>query len=285
MPANRNYEIKEVAELTGLAPARLRAWERRYKVVRPRRLANRYRVYSSEQVALLRAFARLIASGERIGVLIQEPVESVLSRAEGSVADGSPLPGMLEALRHLDRERLSVLLEQEHRNRSLESFIRDVILPLGELIGDQWALGKLSVAVEHLASDVVITTLKRELEVHRGKGPVLLAACLQDERHEWGLLCKLVLLARAGWRIRYLGADLPLHDLVEASWTVHPACIAISAADPANVEARLPDLRRLPRLVAPGLVIVMGGQGADALGSRLRRYGFRVGDGAIPPVF
>jgi MerR family transcriptional regulator, light-induced transcriptional regulator len=285
MPANRNYEIKEVAELTGLAPARLRAWERRYKVVRPRRLANRYRVYSSEQVALLRAFARLIASGERIGVLIQEPVESVLSRAEGSVADGSPLPGMLEALRHLDRERLSVLLEQEHRNRSLESFIRDVILPLGELIGDQWALGKLSVAVEHLASDVVITTLKRELEVHRGKGPVLLAACLQDERHEWGLLCKLVLLARAGWRIRYLGADLPLHDLVEASWTVHPACIAISAADPANVEARLPDLRRLPRLVAPGLVIVMGGQGADALGSRLRRYGFRVGDGSIPPVF
>jgi len=32
------------------------------------------------------------------------------------------------------------------------------------------------------------------------------------------------------------------------------------------------------------LVIVMGGQGADALGSRLRRYGFRVGDGGVPPV-
>jgi methanogenic corrinoid protein MtbC1 len=162
--------------------------------------------------------------------------------------------------------------------------VREVILPLAELIGDQWALGKLSVAVEHLASDVVIAALKRELELGRGKGPVLLAACLQGERHEWGLLCHLVLLARAGWRVRYLGADLPLHDLVDASWTVHPACLAISAADPANVEARLSDLRRLPRLVAPGLVIVIGGQGADALGSRLRRYGFRVGDGAVPPV-
>ena len=166
MPANRNYEIKEVAELTGLAPARLRAWERRYKVVRPRRLANRYRVYTSEQVALLRAFARLIAGGERIGELTQEPVESVLSRAEGSVNDGSPLPGMLDALRHFDRERLADLLEEEHRSRPLESFIREVILPLAELIGDQWALGKLSVAVEHLASDVVIAALKRELELN-----------------------------------------------------------------------------------------------------------------------
>ena len=284
MTVNRNYEIKEVAELTGLAPARLRAWERRYKVVRPRRLENRYRVYTSEQVALLRALARLIAGGDRIGELMQEPVESVLSRAEGSVNDGSPLPGMLDALRHFDRERLAALLEEEHRSRPLESFVREVILPLAELIGDQWALGKISVAVEHLASDVVITTLKRELELERGKGPVLLAACLQGERHEWGLLCHLVLLARAGWRVRYLGADLPLHDLVDASWTVHPACLAISASDPANVEARLPDLRRLPRLVAPGLVIVMGGQGADALGARLRRYGLRVGDSAVPPV-
>ena len=282
MPANRNYEIKEVAELTGLAPARLRAWERRYEVVRPRRLANRYRVYSSEQVALLRAFARLIAAGERIGDLMQEPMESVLNRAESSLDNGSPLPAMLVALRHFDRDRLTALLSEERRGRQLEGFVREVVLPLAELLGDQWALGKLSVAVEHLASEVVISILKRELGLDRGNGPVLLAACLQGERHEWGLLCHLTLLARDGWRVRYLGADLPLHDLVDAAWTVHPGCLAISAADPANVEALLPELRRLPRLVPPGLVIVMAGQGADALGSRLRRYGFRVGDNAVP---
>src|SRR4029450_3543456 len=142
MPANRNYEIKEVAELTGLAPARLRAWERRYKVVRPRRLENRYRVYTSEQVALLRAFARLIAGGERIGELTQEPGGSVVSRAEGRVSAVHPLPGMLDALRRFARERLAALLEEEHRSRPLESFVREVILPLAEVIGDPWALGK-----------------------------------------------------------------------------------------------------------------------------------------------
>ena len=81
--------------------------------------------------------------------------------------DGSRLPGMLDALRHFDRERLAALLEEEHRGRPLESFVREVILPLAELIGDQWALGKLSVAVEHLASEVVIAALKRELDRRR----------------------------------------------------------------------------------------------------------------------
>mgnify|MGYP001546459347 CR=1 FL=1 len=50
---DRQYEIHEVAQLTGLEPARLRAWERRYDVVRPVRQANGYRAYSAEQVALL----------------------------------------------------------------------------------------------------------------------------------------------------------------------------------------------------------------------------------------
>ena len=72
----RTYEIHEVAELTGLAAPRLRVWERRYEVVRPRRHPNGYRAYTADQVALLRAFARLIASGERIGDLATRPRES-----------------------------------------------------------------------------------------------------------------------------------------------------------------------------------------------------------------
>ena len=107
---NRTYEIHEVAELTGLQTARLRAWERRYEVVRPRRLPNRYRVYTSEQVALLRAFGRLCAAGERIGDLVRESRETVISRAEGRVTDGSPLSQLLDAVRRLDRDGLTALL-------------------------------------------------------------------------------------------------------------------------------------------------------------------------------
>lgn len=279
---NRTYEILEVSELTGLQTARLRAWERRYEVVRPRRLPNRYRVYTSEQVALLRAFARLCASGERIGDLVREPRESVIVRAEGRATDGSPLFPLLEAVRRLDRDQLTALLAAERQRLGGLRFGREIILPLGEVIGDLWALGKLNIAAEHFASEVVVQQLKLELTGKAAAGPVLVAACLPGERHEWGFLVQLVELRHAGWRVQYLGADLPLKDLTDAAWTVVPAAVALSAADPKNVLELLPELRRLPRLLPPGTRVILGGQGAEANASKLRRVGLKVGAESLP---
>src|SRR5512134_3530319 len=125
---DRTYEIHEVAELTGLAPARLRAWERRYEIVRPSRQPNRYRMYTSEQVALLRAFGRLCAAGERIGDLVREPRQSVMARSEGRATDGTPLALLLEAVKRLDRERLAQLLDEQRRGMDSEPFGREIIL-------------------------------------------------------------------------------------------------------------------------------------------------------------
>jgi DNA-binding transcriptional MerR regulator len=278
---NRTYEIHEVAELTGLATARLRAWERRYEIVRPSRQANRYRTYTSEQVALLRAFARLCEAGERIGDLAREPRESVIARAEGRATDGSPLSQLVDAVKRLDRDRLAARLEEHRKRMDSEQFGREIVLPLGEVIGDLWALGRLSVAAEHLASEVVVQQLKRELSTEAA-GPVLLAACLPDEHHEWGFLVTLVRLQNMGWTVRYLGADLPLKDLVDAAWTLVPQVVALSASDPANVGSRLLELRRLPRLLPPGTLVVLGGQGAEMNASRLRRAGLKIGAEVIP---
>jgi DNA-binding transcriptional MerR regulator len=280
MPAihtNRTYEIHEVSELTGLAPPRLRAWERRYDVVRPARQPNRYRSYTVEQVALLRAFARLCEAGERIGDLVREPRESVIARSEGRATDNSPFSMLLEAVKRLDREALNRLLDEHGRRLDPIRMGREIILPLGELIGDLWALGKLNVAAEHLASEVVVARLKADLADGADSGPVLQAATLPGEHHEWGFLVTLLELKAAGWRVQYLGADLPLRDLADASWTIVPAVVALSAANPANVERRIPELRRLSRLLPPGTIVVVGGQGTDGTSAKLRRAGLRVG--------
>jgi hypothetical protein len=281
--SSRTYEIHEVAELTGLATARLRAWERRYEVIRPKRLPNRYRVYTSEQVALLRAYGRLVGAGERIGLLVRQPHDAVLARAEGKATDGSPLAVLVDAIRRFDHGRLTALLSDHRSRMDIEQFTREIVLPLGEVVGDLWVLGQINISAEHLASEVVVHLLKRDIEERApSSGPVLLAACLPGERHEWGMLSTLALLQTRGWRVRYLGADLPLQEVVDAAWTVVPVAVALSSADPANVASRLAELRRLPRLLPPGTLVVLGGQGAEANSSRLRRAGLRVGQQALP---
>jgi MerR family transcriptional regulator, light-induced transcriptional regulator len=276
-PPDRTYEIHEVARLTGLAPARLRAWERRYEVVRPRRLPNGYRVYTGEQVALLRAYARLVEAGERIGDLAAQAPEVVLSRIEPQAEDGSPLAALLGAIRDYDRERLEALVAQQLSLRGLAAFGAEVVVPLARAVGDAWAGGRLPVAAEHLASEVVVHALKAGLRTGRSGGPLFLAGCLPAERHEWGILATLAVLQGRGWRVQYLGADLPPEEMVEASWRLKPHGVGLSSSDPDIVRSALPALTALPPRLPPEVIPMLGGAGVDPFARQLQRCGYRIG--------
>jgi methanogenic corrinoid protein MtbC1 len=278
MPAlERTYEIHEVAELTGLAAARLRVWERRYEVVRPRRQPNGYRAYTADQVALLRAFARLIDDGERIGDLAGRPREEVLARAQARALDGTPQAALLDAVAAFDRERLEGLVAQQLALRGLRAFATEIVLPLAQSVGDLWALGKIPIAAEHLASEVVLHALKGGLRLSRGTGPLVVGACLAGERHEWGFLATLAVIQEDGWRVHYLGADLPVQEVVEAAWTLAPRGVALSGSDPTVVRVNLPALATLVSKLPPRTMAVIGGGGAESFARVLRGYGFRVG--------
>lgn len=78
---DQTFGMRAVTSLTGLSASRLRQWERRYQLVRPLRLANGYRAYTREQVALLRAVARLLAAGYDIGDLVARPRAELMLEA------------------------------------------------------------------------------------------------------------------------------------------------------------------------------------------------------------
>lgn len=280
---DRSYEIQEVAELTGLSTARLRAWERRYAVVRPVRQANGYRAYSAAQVALLRAFARLVGEGERIGDLAAEPRDAVIARAEATEDTGAPLAAMLDAVRRYDRGRLQALVQDALAQLGLRRFADEVVLPLATQVGDLWALGRLPIASEHLASEVVVHALKASLRGAPAEAPLLLAAGLPGERHEWGLLATLAAAHTEGWRVEYLGADLPLDELIQAAWTLRPVAVALSSTDPDLVERNLPALYRFVPRLPPGVRAVIGGRGAAPAGNNLLRHGFQLELGRPAP--
>lgn len=274
---DRGYEIHEVSQLTGLAPARLRAWERRYAVIRPVRQPNGYRAYTAEQVALLRAFAKLVNAGERIGDLAQQPIEDVLARAEAREVDGTPHGALLDAVISFDRDRLEGLVAQQVSLRGIRGFAHDVALPLAQEVGDLWALGKVPIAAEHLASEVVLHALKGGLRVARGSGPVCVAACLPGERHEWGFLSCLTDVQEMGWQVHYLGPDLPVDDIIEAAWKRQALAVALSVSNPVTILPVMPALAQLPARLPPRAIAVIGGGGTEPHERALRAAGFHVG--------
>jgi methanogenic corrinoid protein MtbC1 len=280
MQTEKTYEIKQVAELTGLGPSRLRAWERRYKAVRPERLANGYRVYTGQQVALLRAYARLIANGARIGDLVTRPWEEIILQSETGLLQKQHHGPLIQAVLALDRPRLEALVSQQMEQRGARSFAEDVVLPLAHSVGDLWALGLLPVVAEHLASEVIVHALKTALRRSPNAGPLVVASTVPGERHEWGFLCTLTILQDLGWRVHYLGADLPLADLVAAAWKLRPRYVAMSASTPELIVSNLAALSDLPHRLPPGGEAVIGGAGIATHSRRLAACGFRLGTDA-----
>lgn len=275
--ASRSYEIHETAALTGLTPARLRAWERRYDAVRPARQANGYRAYTAEQVALLRAFSRLVAAGARIGVLAAMEPADIIAAASQRVSDGTPLGEILDAMRALDRERLEGLVAQQVALLGLAGFAREIVLPLATLIGDLWSVGEIPVSAEHFASEVVVRALKNGLLVQAVSGPTVVCAGLPGERHEWGFLATLTRVQNAGWRVHYLGADLPLDDIIHAAWQLRPAGVVLTVSDPEICRASLNGLLVLPARLPEGVFATIGGSGTTGEETALRAAGFRLG--------
>ena len=51
------YNLKAVIKEVGLSPARLRAWERRYDLLRPQRSAGGHRLYSRQEIEMLKWLA------------------------------------------------------------------------------------------------------------------------------------------------------------------------------------------------------------------------------------
>ena len=247
-------------------------------MVRPRRLSNGYRVYTADQVALLRAYRPADRGGRaRSAISPGASARTCWPGRQVRPLDGSPQAALLEAVRAFDRERLEGLVAQQLALRGLRAFAEEVVLPLAQSVGDLWALGQIPIAAEHLASEVVLHALKGGLRMSRGTGPLVVCGCLSGERHEWGFLATLAVVQEDGWRIHYLGADLPVDAVVEAAWKLSPEGVAFSGSDPSIVRASLPALAAVVGKLPPRTMAVIGGGGVGPHARLLRGYGLRIG--------
>ena len=121
---------------------------------------------------------------------------------------------------------------------SLDAVLEGVVLPLLRELGDGWATGRISVAQEHFASNVLrgrLLGLARGWD--RGAGPRAVLACPPGERHDLGLIIFGLALREHGWRITFLGADTPSDTLVETVQRVGPEALVLAVTDRARLEA------------------------------------------------
>ncbi|HEY0037994.1 MAG TPA: MerR family transcriptional regulator [Longimicrobium sp.] len=259
------YRIKRVAHLTGINPATLRAWERRYGLVAPDRTGSGYRLYTDEDVAMLSRIKALVDEGLTIG----EAITRVRRGSEPLPADGAG-PSVREA-----RARMLEALLAFDRRGALEAYdsisnlppvrrVEEVLLPLVREVGDLWGCAEIGVAEEHFASALIrekLAGIMEDLDTGTARGPEAVCVGLAGERHEFGLMGICINLATRGWRVLYLGADLPMDEVQRVVQTRRPALLCTSVVNQMGTAEFRRLVRELRDMAPPETEIVIGGPG------------------------
>jgi len=282
------YSMKVVARKAGLTPHAIRVWEKRYGAISPARTTTNRRSYSDEDVRRLILLAKATRAGYSIGRIAQLSTERLASIVRAEEA-GAPEPTRdvqanpsssgsevqleeaLAAVQSMDAASLERVFARASVTLSLPALFDQLVVPLMVRLGDLWREGKLRVAHEHMATSMVRTILG---DLLRGTdaadtAPGIIVAAPAGQAHEIGALMVAATAASEGWRVTYLGPNLPAEEIAGAAEQTHARAVALSIVYPSD-DARLPsEIDRLRRYLSDEVALLVGGRSAGTYSATL----------------
>ncbi len=154
-------------------------------------------------------------------------------------------------------------------------------------VGEEWMSGRLGIGEEHMASQIVMEALIRLRPgwdnfgrsglPADGPAPTAVVGSMEGDHHDLGAQAVRVLLERDGWRVYYLGADVPIEEFANIQRAQGAGLICISFS-PKNTT---PDLQRAVRVLSEfyrpefPYALGLGGSLGDFSPDRVRETPFK----------
>ncbi|MCX8157932.1 MAG: cobalamin B12-binding domain-containing protein [Verrucomicrobiae bacterium] len=282
------HTIKMAAKLTGLSAHVIRIWEKRYGAVQPQRSHTQRRLYCERDLQRLALLRQATEQGHNIGAIARlrdEELRELIGRAAaaGGPARVSPngwhgpgvsIEGLLGHVRALDAAGLVQHLEQLHVELGSQGLLIQVVAPLAQRIGEEWAQGQMTAAEEHFATATI-----REYLLHHARqfpvqgAPALVAATPAGQLHELGAVLATFGARSQGWNAVYLGASLPAAEIAGAARRSGARTVALSIVFPADDPALAGELSQLRKALPEGVTLLAGGRSAAAYREALQQAG------------
>lgn len=270
---SKRHPIQVVVRRSGLTAYVLRAWERRYRAVEPGRSTTQRRLYSDADIERLRLLRDATLAGRRIGDIAGlglEDLEALVGEDRGHPvaperSGGEPgaeriIVDALAAIQAFDGATLRSLLMRSVMATNLLHFMERVATPLMYEVGARWTRGELAPSHEHLATVVLRHVLVEMMEAvqARDANPTLVVATPAGQPHELGALHVALTAALDGWRIAYLGPDLPAADIARAA--THSGAPAVALSITTEEPATAAEIAALRRALPTGIAVLIGGR-------------------------
>jgi methanogenic corrinoid protein MtbC1 len=154
---------------------------------------------------------------------------------------------LLDALLAHNEAAAGSLLSEAFALYTVEEVGEQVVAPVLIEIGERWHRNEVSVTTEHFATNYLLQRMAAILRMlpYQAEGEMIWVGCAPGERHELGALLLSIYLRRRGYRVHYLGQDVPANDLVDAAHRHHPSLLLFSATMAESADALVGLLHQL----------------------------------------
>lgn len=249
--------IREASQRTGVNPVTLRAWERRYGLLKPQRTGKGHRLYDQRQIERIQEILAWLARGVAISQ-VRELLGRPPSETPSLEDDWQRLrQEWLRAAEELSERRLDALFNEVAALYPPRTLVEQLMLPtltslerrhqrfgarLEYLLLHGWLRSKLGARILH--------------DNARQSGPAVLLASLDMPTQSPGLWLNAWLCSCSGLPVSVLDGPVPLNELAAALERLAPRAVVLCAERPLDsilLQQQLPRLLgacRLPVLLS-----------------------------------
>lgn len=227
------YKISDLENLSGIKAHTIRIWEQRYNILEPLRTETNIRYYDDEQLKKLLNVVTLINAGNKISMISKLSSNEILERIESIASIGGPGIKEESLINQLISSGLTYneLLFEKAFSNSILSFgvtgaYEKVLYPMLNKLGLLWLTEEMNPSQEHFVSNMIRQKLFAAIDSLNPadeSDETWMLFLPEGELHELGLLVANYILRSKGKNVCYLGADVPLHNLVDAVKEVKPS--------------------------------------------------------------
>jgi DNA-binding transcriptional MerR regulator len=215
------FTIKDLENLSGIKAHTIRIWEQRYQFLNPSRTDTNIRFYTNEELITLLNIALLNKYGYKISHIDKmkpiEMKERILSLTQSEAQLERIVNELIECMVDLRIEDFESVLDFQITSKGIEKTITQIIFPFLERIGILWVTSRVNPAQEHLVTNIIrqklIVGIEKTSPALQANSTALLFLP-EGEHHELGILFMYYLLKARGVKVLYLGANVPIKDVL-----------------------------------------------------------------------
>ena len=196
------YSIGEVAERCGINPVTLRAWQRRYGLLKPQRSEGGHRQFDDEDILRIQEIQRLMKSGVSVG-----KVKALLAVDHHATNSNwlSFQEEMMTVLRYANPAKLRAKIAEFRREHALEDIIDNIFVPVRQRMSlDQNTVRHMSSLLDGVLIDFIALMLA-EARKKPGKEALLIGWETDDRTRLW---LEAGRLSQQGWHIDVLAEPI-----------------------------------------------------------------------------